>query len=260
MTRRDLPAPISPPVTQDPYPSASDDQLRNEALSLGADLSSTSTRAETLDALARQKRLIASFDENVLVELATWAHLPLPPAAQSLTTRKENLARTVLTLRTMRFAGLSIDALRTLALLRGIPLRGDEPVQAIVAALAESESLSHKLQRKSRSFLGKMAEKFLAPNAPPGTKPLRHHIEDHGLLTGLSASLKSSADAYVSEKLDEIEARIDRKLDEIDRRLADWRDREIANRIRILKITLWASLAISALSLLYVYLKAHFTH
>ena len=46
---------------------------------------------------------------------------------------------------------------------------------------------------------------------------------------------------------------IDRKLDEIDRRLAEWRDKEIANRIRILKITLWASVIVGVFSLIYSY-------
>ena len=57
---------------------------------------------------------------------------------------------------------------------------------------------------------------------------------------------------------DEIESRIDRKLDEIDRRLAEWRDKEIANRIRILKITLWASVVVGIVSLIYSYVQAYF--
>jgi hypothetical protein len=47
-------------------------------------------------------------------------------------------------------------------------------------------------------------------------------------------------------------------LDEIDRRLAEWRDKEIANRIRILKITLWASVIVGVLSLIYSYVKIYF--
>ena len=57
--------------------------------------------------------------------------------------------------------------------------------------------------------------------------------------------------------MDEIEARIDRKLDEIDRRLSEWRDKEIANRIRILKVTLWASVIVAVCSLIYSYLKIY---
>jgi AAA+ ATPase superfamily predicted ATPase len=71
----------------------------------------------------------------------------------------------------------------------------------------------------------------------------------------LDRRLKRSADEYLNQKLDEIESRIDRKLDEIDRRLAEWRDKEIANRIRILKITLWASVIVGAFSLIYSYVK-----
>ena len=75
---------------------------------------------------------------------------------------------------------------------------------------------------------------------------------------GIAGRIKKSADSYVNQKLDEIESRIDRKLDEIDRRLAEWRDKEIANRIRILKITLWASVIVGVLSLIYSYVKIYF--
>ena len=70
-----------------------------------------------------------------------------------------------------------------------------------------------------------------------------------GLFGGIASRVKKTADSYVNQKLDEIEARIDRKLDEIDRRLGEWRDKEIANRIRIMKITLWASVIVGAFSL-----------
>ena len=65
--------------------------------------------------------------------------------------------------------------------------------------------------------------------------------------------MRRGADSYVNVKLDEIEARIDRKLDEIDRRLGEWRDKEVANRVRIIKITLWASVIVSVVSLIYAY-------
>ncbi len=58
-----------------------------------------------------------------------------------------------------------------------------------------------------------------------------------------------------SGKLDEIELRIDQKLNEIDQRLAEWRDREVANRLRILKITLGFTVVVAVLSLLYNYAK-----
>ena len=86
---------------------------------------------------------------------------------------------------------------------------------------------------------------------------LYRQIEESGLFGGIAARVKKTADSYINQKLDEIEARIDRKLDEIDRRLAEWRDKEIANRIRILKITLWASVIVAVVSLIYSYIKVY---
>lgn len=241
-----------------------DDVLRAEAVALGADPERLRTRGEALASLERQKRLVASLEEKVLAEMVIWSGSPLPPSgAGGLVERKERLAKMVVGIKTMRFAGLSQDGLRALAMLRGVPVRGDEPVPVLVEYLKARESLGDKLRRKRRSFLGALAEKVAGVvNQGSGDQAagprLKHQIEEQGLLGGISSQLKRSADTYVQEKLDEIEARIDRKLDEIDRRLCDWRDKEIANRIRILKITLWASVAISALSLLYFYIKTHF--
>ena len=47
------------------------------------------------------------------------------------------------------------------------------------------------------------------------------------------------------------------QLDEIDRRLGEWRDKEIANRIKILKITLWASVIVGIVSLIYAYVTEY---
>jgi hypothetical protein len=93
-------------------------------------------------------------------------------------------------------------------------------------------------------------------SAPSGDT-IKDDIEESGLLGGIAGRIKKSADSYVNQKLDEIESRIDRKLDEIDRRLAEWRDKEIANRIRILKITLWATVIVGAMSLIYSYVKLY---
>src|SRR5207253_9662788 len=93
--------------------------------------------------------------------------------------------------------------------------------------------------------------------APPRPATIKEEIEESGLFGGIAGRIKKTADAYINQKLDEIEARIDRKLDEIDRRLGEWRDKEIANRIRILKITLWASVIVAAVSLIYSYVKVY---
>src|SRR5207248_1122537 len=103
---------------------------------------------------------------------------------------------------------------------------------------------------------------FLPPTQPgaAGAASVKQDIEEAGLFGGIASRVKKSADAYLNQKLDEIEARIDRKLDEIDRRLAEWRDKEIANRIRILKITLWASVIVSIVSLIYAYIVEVLRH
>lgn len=186
--------------------------------------------------------------------------------------RKERLARAVAKVTTMRFAGLSAEGLKVLAMCRGIPVRGDEPVPVLVEYLKAREGIMARLGRKRRSLMGVLAEKLVGgpgrgeagredaarSGAPAAeSRRLKHEIEDQGLLGGITSRLRRSADGYVQEKLDEIEARIDRKLNEIDSRLSEWRDKEIANRIRIIKITLWVSVVISALSLLYLYVKTH---
>ena len=244
-------------------------QIRSEAEKLGADTSPAAIRTELLKALHDQRRRIVAMDEEVMSGVLAWAGvLPGPAAAgEGLAARKERLARAIVKINTMRFAGLSHEGLKVLAILRGVPVRGDEPVPVLIEYLRASEGMLAKLGRKRRSIMGFLAEKLVgdtprppaadAGPAPAGSKRLKHEIEDQGLLGGIANRLRKSADGYVQEKLDEIEARIDRKLDEIDSRLSDWRDKEIANRIRIIKITLWATVVISALSLLYLYVKSH---
>jgi hypothetical protein len=56
-------------------------------------------------------------------------------------------------------------------------------------------------------------------------------------------------------QLDEIETRIDEKLDQIDARLAEWRDREVANRLKILRITLIFTVSCRRISLGYNWVK-----
>ena len=86
---------------------------------------------------------------------------------------------------------------------------------------------------------------------------IRRQIESEGVVPGLARKLKGVADDYVAEKLDEIERRIDRKLDEIDQRLAEWRDREVANRLRILKITLLVSVFVALICIGYDLVATH---
>jgi hypothetical protein len=191
----------------------------------------------------------------------------------------------------MRFSGLSQQGLLVLAVMRGVYLRGDEDVPALVRKLKRQEGFFRKLNRKRRALLGSIVSNMLGgeeaaaadyqflppqPNVPSATSQpsspqaatsgthqqqqgsIKEEIEESGLFGGLASRVKRTADVYLNQKLDEIEARIDRKLDEIDRRLAEWRDKEVANRLRILKITLWASVIVAVISLLYSYIKVYF--
>ena len=84
----------------------------------------------------------------------------------------------------------------------------------------------------------------------------RPTIENVGVVGGIAQKLRGAADLYVREKLDEIERRIDSKLDEIDRRLGEWRDQEVRNRLRIIKITLVTAIIVAVISLGYDYIKS----
>ncbi len=162
--------------------------------------------------------------------------------------------------------------------MRGIDIRPDDPVPVLVKKLKKREGLFSKLNRKRRAALGSLVSRVVGDSdsgheyqfLPPGQRrsrrchsgadraaSIKEDIEESGLFSGISNRIKKTADAYLNQKLDEVEARIDRKLDEIDRRLAEWRDKEVANRLRILKITLWASVIVGVFSLIYSYIKIY---
>jgi hypothetical protein len=191
---------------------------------------------------------------------------------------KEELAKEIVRIKTMRFEGLSQRGLAVLAKLRGARVSGDESVPILVRRLKKQEGLFKRLNRKRRAWLGglvanmigeqpKTDYQFLPPAqagsqsaepVSPDSATIRDDIEEAGLIGGIASRVKKTADVYLNQKLDEIEARIDRKLDDIDRRLGEWRDKEIANRIRILKITLWVSVIVGAFSLIYSYIQVYF--
>jgi hypothetical protein len=134
--------------------------------------------------------------------------------------------------------------------------------------LPPRESFRQKWRQKRRAFLGRIVSTMMGenPSPPPengdadgpGSIGIKGHIEESGLWGGIASRIKQTADEYLHEKLDEIESRIDLKLEEIDNRLSEWRDKEIANRMRIMKITLWASVIVAIISLIYAWLKVYF--
>lgn len=257
------------------------DELDHYAELYGIDPQPYKTRERLIQAMQERRQVIASIDRAVLLELVRWGRRPVTADAT-----QEQLAQEVARVRSMRFAGLSREAMLALARLRGLSVKGGETIEQLNARMARQESIFAKVNRKWRGWVGGMISGMMgerdggqeyqylpgdAPSAgempaasaradapPPGSSAtIRDEIEEQGIFGGIAGRLKRSADTYLNQKLDEIEARIDRKLDEIDRRLAEWRDKEIASRLRILKITLWASVIVAMISLLYTYIRVH---
>ncbi len=249
------------------------DELEHLAEDLGLDPTQFKSRQHIVSAIHERRQVIAGLDRDAMLDVVRWGRRPV-----SINATKEQLAAEISRVRSMKFDGLSQRGLVVLAVLRGVSLRGDEPVPLIVRRLRKQEGLFSRLNRKRRAWIGSIVSnmigeeesaadyQFLPPQQTGGTdtvapslKPatIKDDIEESGLFGGIASRVKKTADSYINQKLDEIEARIDRKLDEIDRRLAEWRDKEIANRIRILKITLWASVIVAAVSLIYSYIKVY---
>lgn len=267
---------VAPPRQLSELPK---DELSHLAEEYGLDPTRYPSRQAIVAAIHARRQLIASMDREAMLDVIRWSRRPV-----TFNAAPEQIAQEIARIRTMNFRGLSQRGLLVLARLRGVSANDDEPVPALVKKLKKQEGLFSKLNRKRRAVLGSLVGKIVGEDFGPadyqflpggtdsngdggagvavgssGRSPsIKEEIEESGLLGGITSRIKKSADQYVNQKLDEIEARIDRKLDEIDRRLAEWRDKEIANRIRILKITLWASVIVGALSLVYTYVKVYF--
>lgn len=271
-----------PPRQMSEMPRQELDHLADE---FGIDPTRFELRQALVAAIHDRRQMIAAMDREAMLEVVRWGRRPVTVNAS-----KEQIAQEIVRIPSMRFAGLSQRGLVVLARLRGLEARDADPVPVLVKRLKKKEGLFSKINRKRRAMLGSLVARIVGEEGPtdyqylppPGAgtpvgnvgaaayespasggatqrpSSIKRDIEEAGLLGGITSRLKKSADSYVNQKLDEIEARIDRKLDEIDRRLAEWRDKEIANRIRILKITLWASVIVAACSLIYTYIDVHF--
>ena len=255
-----------------PAPRLPRDELNTLAEDYGLDPTRYDSRGAVVQALADRKTLIESLDREAMLEVVRWGRRPV---AANVT--KEQLALEIARIKRMKFDGLSREGLVVLARLRGIECDRQESIERLARRLRRGEGIFSRLNRGRRSVIATLAAKivgeeeqdepyrFLTPADDPGAKTtaskplsptprLREQIEERGLFGGLADRVRRSADSYVNQKLDEIEVRIDRKLDEIDKRLGEWRDKEIANRVRIIKITLWATVIVSIISLTYAYM------
>jgi len=263
---RDVTAGVSPTRQLSELPR---DELDHLAEEFGLDATKFKNRQDLVGALHERRQLIATLDRDAMLDVVRWGRRPVTASAS-----KEQIAREIARIKLMRFAGLSRPGLVALAKLRGLEATDGDSVPSLVRKLKKKESIFSRLSRKRRAFIGSLIARMIGEEGPSdyqflpgdGVAPtsaapaptIKEDIEESGLVGGITNRIKKTADAYLNQKLDEIEGRIDRKLDEIDRRLAEWRDKEIANRIRILKITLWASVIVAIVSLIYSYVMEVF--
>ena len=238
------------------------DQLRAYAGELGMDVPKRIARADLLRSVRARRELLVDLDHRALLDIVKWARQPVRRSDG-----KEQLARVIAGIDRMDFEGLSREGLVALARLRGVPVTVDLSDEDVIARLTKAEGMMHFLRRKRRRLIGWAAERIVEggheeadpdyqflPEDPTSRGPrLRDEMEHRGVVAGLAGKLRGAADDYIAEKLDEIEHRIDEKLDEIDARLGEWRDREVTNRLRIIKITIAASVVVALLSLGYKY-------
>lgn len=235
------------------------DKLKVYAKTLGVQIRADSSEADLEVRIKERLAAIAELDREALLEICVWARRPVPAAAT-----KEELVAEIVEVTGMRFEKLPDPGLYALCRLRHVDVPRQAGRGTMLKALKRAEPWGRYIRRKKRRLLGSLVSRLL-PGMGPSSEPAQHgphlshqehislkqRIEEEGVVSGLSRKIRGVADDYVREKLDEIERRIDRKLDDIDRRLEQWRDREIRNRLRIIKITLIASIIVALLSFGY---------
>ena len=238
------------------------DELIRYGRSLGLSLPEDTAHGESLRLVRARQELLLELDRDAMLDVVIWLRVPVRRSVS-----KEKLAESISNHNVVRFTGLSDRGLETLARLSGVEPLGGEMRPALERRLRKAGGLGARVRRAQRRVVGSIVSKLVLPSAPSkqnayqflpdqeATPSLKEEIEQTGLVGGVARKLRGVADDYVKEKLDDIERRIDRKLDEIDGRLGEWRDREMTHRLRIIKITLLASILVAILSLLYDYLR-----
>lgn len=236
------------------------DELIKLAQSLGLRPDGRSERAALVRLVRERRRLIDDLDRDALLDVVKWMRIPVRPSES-----KAVLVAHVVASPKVRFEGLSDRGLDAVARLRGVEPRTGEPRASLEARVKRGEGFWNRVRRKRREWAASVVERLIEGERgseeyrflpeEEERRGLRERIENVGVVGGIARTLRGAADDYVAEKLDEIERRIDRKLEEIDRRLCEWRDREVSNRLRIVRLTLIGTVIVAALSLGYEYVK-----
>lgn len=257
------------PLTRQPslhdMPTAA---LIGQARELAIDTDALPTRDAVIAAIQHRTALLNTLDRDALLDLAAWcgAKIDDDPTTVELIRRCDVRRRDDL-------EDLSFRGLQTLAQLSDVAFPFEANREDLLRLLRQKRPAGgwwSSVRRRRRQILASLLHRALdsieeggparpsegAGPAQPAKPSLKEHIQQKGVVGGIAHRLRGVADDYVAQKLDEIELRIDRKLDQIDLRLAEWRDREIANRLRILKITLMVSILVAAVSLGYDYVRS----
>ncbi|HUU81894.1 MAG TPA: hypothetical protein VM243_00195 [Phycisphaerae bacterium] len=231
-----------------------DDELLAYGRDLGLDLDVHAGRGELLRLIRQRQELLLELDRAAMLDVVVWARCPVRRTAG-----KDVLARQIAKVHRAQFDGLSDRGLGVLARLRGLDMCTGEPRAELERRLKKVEGFRAKLRRARRGIAAAVISRVIARESSQEYRflpedeshSLREEIKDEGVVGGIARKIRGAADDYVREKMDEIETRIDRKLDEIDHRLGEWRDREVANRLKILKITLLVTILVALVSLGY---------
>ncbi|NQU76953.1 MAG: hypothetical protein HQ546_11635, partial [Planctomycetes bacterium] len=140
------------PFTPEQLRQLTADQLHDLAGRLGLPPRKGDHDSEKLvEIIVARQQLVAQLDRSVLAELAKWGHLQIGESADMV-----ELAAAVAKLRKMRFAGLSPEALRALAHLRGVTFAPNADDGTVINRLKGREGLRGLLARKRRRLMAKL--------------------------------------------------------------------------------------------------------
>lgn len=264
--------PNSPSTVDESWAHLPAEDLRRLAGEFGVDVEEEADRGRLVELIRARQRLIAELDRDALLDVVVWGRRPVRRSAS-----REELVRQIVLIQRTNYDSLSTRGLAALARLRGIDVTGITGAHDFIDRLRKADGFFGRLRRKGKSAFAawvagalgggsKDAEggeyEFLPEDdaaKDPQRRSLQAAVEEHGIVGGIAQRLRGAADDYIKIKLDEIESRIDAKLDQIDKRLGEWRDREVANRLRILRITLVFTVLVAVVSLVYDYVKHRVT-
>ena len=187
------------------------DELDTLAETFGVDPTRYKTRQHLIAALDEHRAIIGMLDREAMLELVQWGRRPVSANAS-----REQLAIEIAAIKSMKFAGLSDEAMRVLARLRGCDVKADDPRHKCVRQMKKQEGFFGRVARKRRAFVGSLVSKIVGGDDEPGegeyqflpantpgeaaavaqaslsrTSSIKDEIEESGLFGGLTSRIKT---------------------------------------------------------------------